>query len=42
LNKLTLPDVYEYFIINFNFTQSICERNIIELDYGDRIVYLET
>ena len=42
MNILTLPNVYEYFIINFNFIQSIYERNLIELDYGDRIVYLET
>lgn len=42
MNILTLPNVYEYFIINFNFVQSICERNIIELEYGDRIVYSET
>ena len=41
MNILTLPNVYEYFIINFNFIQSIYGRNIIELDYKDRIVYLE-
>lgn len=41
MNILTLPNVYEYFIINFNFTQSKYRRNIIELDYKDRIVYLE-
>ena len=40
MNILTLPNVYEYFIINFNFVQSICGRNIIELDYEDRIAYL--
>ena len=38
----TITWIYEYYIINFNFIQSICERNIIELEYGDRIVYSET